>query len=216
MTPRERAIDWARRIAAEPRAVFVDTETTGLGPEAEICDIAIIGIDGRVLLDSLVFPLNPIPAEASAVHHITDDMLRQANAPRWSELWPRVATILHPGRPTIVYNAGYDLGIINQVNRAAKCPEFPRGWQCAMLAYGEFDGTHSFRGPGFKWHKLSNAAAALGIENPGAHRALADAETTRLLVLAMSRADEEMAEAGQLALFPEMAPATSPARDWTR
>lgn len=215
MTPRQRAIDWARRIAAEPSAVFLDTETTGLGPEAEICDIAIVAIDGRVLLDSLVLPLNQIPAEASAVHGITIGMLDRAKAPMWKDLWPRVSAILHPYRIGVIYNRDYDLGIINQVNRAAGLRDIAGDWHCAMLAYGDFDGTPSFRGRGMKWHKLSNACEALGVTLSGAHRALADAEATRRLVLAMAACVEPAETAEQATLFP-MAPETGSARDWTR
>lgn len=228
MTPRERAISWAQETAANPAAVVLDLETTGLGPEAEICDIAIVAIDGRVLLDSLVLPLNPIPPESTAVHGITKGMLDRAKAPMWGELWPRVATILHPGRTIVVYNAQYDQGIINQVNRAANLAEFAAPWQCAMKAYSEYNGTvntlrrprHGPAQPGWswKWWKLGEAASALGIENPGAHRALADAQTTRRLVLAMAGYAPEaiVAESGQLALFDEMTTgaATTAAARW--
>lgn len=184
-TPRERAIAWAAEVAADPSSVFLDTETTGLGPDAEIVDIAIVGIDGRVLLDSPVMPLNPIPAEATAVHGITIGMLDRAKAPMWTDLWPRVSTILHPGRRIVVYNAGYDFGIVQQVTTAAKRPAFAPGWQCALLAYAEFAGERNRFGT-FKWHKLSEACAAMGVTLDGAHRALADAEATRRLVLAMA------------------------------
>lgn len=209
MTPRERAIAWAREVAADPDAVFVDTETTGLGPEAELCDIAIVGIDGRVLLDSLVLPLAPIPAEATAVHGITVAICERAKAPMWKELWPRVAVLLYAGRRVVVYNAEYDFGIIQQVTRAAKLPAFAPGWQCAMQAYGDFDGTPAFRRPGMKWHRLGNACDAMGIALDGAHRALADAEACRRLVLAMAAADEPR----QLTLI-EVA-GGGPVREWT-
>jgi DNA polymerase III epsilon subunit-like protein len=187
MTSRERAIAWAKAVAADPTAVFVDTETTGLGPEAELCDLAIVGIDGRVLLDSLVLPLGPIPAEATAVHGITIAQCERAKAPMWKELWPRVAVLLRPARRVCVYNASYDFGIVQQVTKAARLPEFVPGWQCAMRWYAEFDGTPAFGRPGMKWHKLSNACAAMGVELSGAHRALADAEACRRLVLAIAR-----------------------------
>lgn len=182
---RRRAIAWAQAIVANRSVVFADTETTGLGPEAEICDIAIIDIAGRILLNSLVCPLRSIPPEATAVHGITERMVHKA--PFWMDLYPRVAAILHPGRVVVIYNRDYDRGILDQVTRADKLPALsPRSWECAMLAYGDFDGTRSVKGPGMKWHKLGNACAALGIETPNAHRARADAEATRQLVLAMA------------------------------
>ena len=72
--------------------VFFDLEATGIAPlEDPIVDIALIkrSPDGsEVVFTSFVNPGVPIPREASAVHHITDDMVREA--PRFSELAPRV------------------------------------------------------------------------------------------------------------------------------
>jgi DNA polymerase III subunit epsilon len=72
--------------------VFFDLEATGVAPlEDRIVDIALIKHlpDGTtVALSSFVNPGLPIPREASAIHHITDDMVK--DAPRFSELAPRV------------------------------------------------------------------------------------------------------------------------------
>jgi DNA polymerase III subunit epsilon len=197
MSPHARAVEWARRITREPAVVYFDSETTGLGPEAELCDVAVVGSDGRVLLDALICPLRSIPPEATAVHGITERMVHRA--PLFREFYPRLAAVLR-GRVVVIYNAEYDTGIVRQVCRAEGLPDPIERWECAMLAYGDFDGTPGFRG-GMKWHRLSNAAAALGIANPAAHRALADAETTRRLVLAMAGVatpeTEPMAEAMQ-------------------
>lgn len=183
---RAKAIGWAREVIATG-AVVIDTETTGLGPDAEICDIGIVRIDGTVLLDCLVRPSKPIPAEATAVHGITDEMVSDAEP--WSVIYGRLIDALggKRGGSILVYNLDYDLTIINQCCRAEELPEFAKGdqWQCAMLAYSDFDGTPGkYRGQ-MKWHKLDAAAARFGIP-PGGHRALADAETTRRVVVAMA------------------------------
>jgi len=72
--------------------VFFDLEATGVAPlEDRIVDIALIKRlpDGREeAFASYVNPTVPIPAEASAVHHITDDMV--CNAPTFQELAPRI------------------------------------------------------------------------------------------------------------------------------
>jgi DNA polymerase-3 subunit epsilon len=185
-SPRERAIAWAREIAANHRAVFLDTETTALGPDAEIVDIAVIGLDGTVYLDTLVKPKRPIPAEATAVHGISDADV--ADAEPWSVVYGRFIESL--ADTVLIYNRDYDLTIINQCCRADDLPEFDAGdrWQCAMLAYADFDGAPG-KFPGTrKWHKLDAAAARFGIP-PGGHRALADAEACRQVVLAMARAE---------------------------
>ena len=66
--------------------VVADTETTGLGPDAGVCEYAhavceLIEVDGNEQLrivreeSSLTNPGHPIPAGASGVHGITDDMV---------------------------------------------------------------------------------------------------------------------------------------------
>lgn len=72
--------------------VFFDLEATGISPENDrIVDIALVkrSPDGsEVAFSSLVNPGMPIPREAVAVHHISDDMV--AAAPSFKELAPRV------------------------------------------------------------------------------------------------------------------------------
>lgn len=61
------------------RAIFFDTETTGLKPEKDrIIEIAAYDpIDDRSFV-SLINPKCPIPPEASAIHRITDEMVKDA------------------------------------------------------------------------------------------------------------------------------------------
>lgn len=184
---RTNAIAWAKRMTADPWNLFLDTETTGLNDSAEICDIAVINLRGEILLDTLVKPRNPIPADATAIHGIGDDHV--ADARPWSEVCYHLSSILGSGRPVIIYNQAFDQKIINQCCERAQIPTFPLGprWHCAMRAFADFDGTiGKFNSP--KWWKLPEACARLEIESVETHRALADAGACRSIVLAMARA----------------------------
>ena len=58
------------------RIRVIDLETTGIGPEHEVVEIAavdVVGSDLVIVGSDLVRPSIPIPPEASAVHHILDD-----------------------------------------------------------------------------------------------------------------------------------------------
>ena len=176
------AIAWAREAVRDPSTVFLDTETTGLDARAEIVDIAVVDRDGRVLLDTLVRPLRVIPADASAIHGIRDHHV--ADAPGWEEVFREVSTMLRDRR-VIVYNASYDRRIIHQCCEAQRLAPPACAWQCAMQRYAEFAGVRTAWGRGLRRHKLDVAAQAFGIA-PGGHRARADADVCRRLVLRMA------------------------------
>lgn len=157
---RESAAGWARRILDDPDAVVLDTETTGLHDSARIVEVAALGVDGTVLLDSLVNPGVPIPAEATRIHHITDDMVKAA--PTFSDLLvPLTSALLN--RKVVVYNRDFDkrrLGVelhrhyrtrwVNLekprdgrrlIHPAARAWLAAQTWEdCAMGAYAEWCG----------------------------------------------------------------------------
>jgi len=180
---REAILEWAQSIAGDPWVVFLDTETTGIGTGAEICDIAVLASDGRVLLDTLVKPRLPIPAGASRIHGIHDHHV--AGAPSWQQVYPRFVDAIAQ-RQVVVYNADYDQGVIAGCCRVCGLNLPLSRWDCAMKAYSTFVGepsSHSLGG--YRWFKLDQAAAAFGIV-PGGHRAAADAEACRQVVHAMA------------------------------
>jgi DNA polymerase-3 subunit epsilon len=212
VTPREKAIAWARVVGNDPRTLVLDSETLGIKPDAGLCDIAVVAMTGRLVFDCLINPERPIPPEASAVHGITDADV--ADAPTFRDIHADLCAVL-TGRRVVIYNRDFDAAVLDACCDRYELPALgAASWDCAMLAYADFDGTKStnWRRPGLRWWKLGEACAAMGVELVGAHRARADAEATRRLVIAMSRADAKPAESGQLAMFERM----GPERDWTR
>jgi DNA polymerase-3 subunit epsilon len=175
----EEALRW---LATRP--VFLDTETTGLGPEAEICEIAVIDHQGRTLLDSLVKPRQPIPQEATDVHGICNADV--AVAPQLPDLWGHL-TFLLIVKPVVIYNADYDLRLIRQSAAAwdLTVPELRAG--CAMKLYARFYGEWNDARGSYRWQRLIDAARQCGLPIPmNLHRAAADAELTRLLLRHMA------------------------------
>lgn len=176
---RQSVIEWAHAVVLDASAVFLDTETTGIGPGAEVVDLAVVRLDGTVVLDTLIKPRRPIPADASRIHGIYDRDV--AGAPSWEQVFPLLLDAIGHRR-VVVYNADYDQGVITGCCRACGLNLPLSRWECAMKAYAAYAGepsTHS-RG-GYRWFKLDQAARAFGIR-PGGHRALADAEACRRLV----------------------------------
>ncbi len=148
--------------------IVLDTETTGLGGDAEICEIAIINGNGEVLLDTLVKPTIPISMGAREIHGITDEMV--AGAPHWAELHEQFTQLIKKQKVHI-YNAQYDLRLLQQTAavhglRPGRCNA-----SCVMLEFTRYSG-------GTKWHKLAAAARTCGVPVKEAHRALGDCRMT--------------------------------------
>lgn len=167
------AVKEARELLASD-FVVIDTETTGLGADAEIVEISIINPDGTDLFTSLVRPIRPIPADVVAIHGITNGMV--CNAPSWKDIHDCVMH-LFSGRRVAIYNSEYDLRMIRQCSQFAGChlpAHLERQSKCVMQIYSKYVGEWSHKYGNWKWHKLSQAARDCGVSSSGAHRALAD------------------------------------------
>ena len=182
---RARAAAWAAAIAADRRAVYVDTETTGCGASDEVIELAAVGNDGAVLFQTLLRPRRRIPPAVVAVHGITDAHV--AGAPTLPEVRDALWDVL-AGRLVVVYNAPFDRRLIEQTCRLYGAEPPPATYECAMRRYAEFAAVGHVGGRGgYRWHKLEQAVRAFGAA-PGGHRAAADALACRAVVHGMAAA----------------------------
>lgn len=185
-----------RKLIAKRRAkkwlkdnsLILDTETTGLGDDAEIIEISIIDCTGKILLDTLVKPLKAIPAEVTAIHGITNEMV--ADAPPWRDIHYQFMTLTND-RTLLIYNALFDSRLIFQTAAANNCPVPEKKYifdaECVMESYAKYYGQWDQKRNKFKWQRLSNAAEQQGVVIDGvAHRALADCKTTLGVIRAMA------------------------------
>ncbi len=123
--------------------LILDTETTGLDSQAEIIEIAIINESGSVEFETLVKPITPIPADAIAIHGITNEQVQ--TAPSWMEIAATVHTIL-AGKDVAIYNAAYDVRLIKQTCALYHISPPSYSAHCIMLSYAAFWGEISHRG----------------------------------------------------------------------
>lgn len=164
--------------------VVIDTETTGLGEDAEIIEIAIINMRGEVLLDTLVKPTKPVPPEVTEINHITNEMV--AHAPAWREVFPKVLEII-TNHKWLAWNSAFDARMLQQTCFHSDIFAGKSAYYGSLVTsrihtshidakavynqwYGEFDEKHK----AFKRQSLATAAARHGVSVEGAHRALAD------------------------------------------
>ncbi len=165
---------------------ILDTETTGLGKDAEIIEICIIDCTGKVLLNTLIRPRNPIPAEATAIHGITNEMV--AAAPTWRDIHWQFMALTHT-KTLVIYNIVFDIRLIMQTAKINNCGfgSFELNTECAMRNYAEYYGQRDEKRNKFKWQSLSNAAKQQGVVIDGTpHRALSDCKTTLGVIRAMA------------------------------
>ena len=93
--------------------VFFDTETTGIDERDRLCQIAWMQ-DGE-LLAAFFKPPFPIPAEASAVHHITNAMVADRPAFRDSTDYATIKDLFEAEDTVVVaHNARFDLAMLKK------------------------------------------------------------------------------------------------------
>jgi DNA polymerase-3 subunit epsilon len=179
--------------------VYLDTETTGFGPRAEIIDIAVVDATGEVIFESLVHPTRRIPADAIAIHGITNADVK--DAPEWCDLYEDVLRVL-AGRRIIVYNVIFDRQMVKQACDRYALAAPAADWECAMRRYAGFYGNWDANKRWYRFQKLEHAVLTFGAR-PGGHRAAADAFACRAVVLGMAATTPPEAGAGTAARTDE-------------
>lgn len=145
---------------------FFDTETTGNDTEGRIIQLAIKerGVSTPVLNELFKAP-HPIPAEASAVHHITNKMV--ANKPLFqeSDIYNETKKLFENTENIVVaHNASFDVGMLMNENITAE------NIICTLKVSRALDVSNKFTN-----HKLQYLRYALDMElDVPAHDALAD------------------------------------------
>jgi len=174
-----KVIQRAREILAQD-PIFIDTETTGFSPNDVVIEIGVVNLAGETLYESFFKPAIPIPADAVAIHGITEEMAFEG--PSWKDAWPELQSVME-GRLVGMYNAEFDLRMMKQTHA-----RYWLDWSlddkrffCVMKLYAAFYGEASRRGRGYRYHKLEAAGAACGIPLPNTHRAVDDALLTAAL-----------------------------------
>ncbi len=181
ITARAEAIQQSKLLLSL-QPLYLDTETTGLDHRSEIIEVAIVSHDGLVLFQSLVKPTQPIPPDAFRIHRISDDMVYQS--PKWPEIWPEILTLIND-RHVGIYNADFDLRILQQTHRKYRMP-----WQlgaqtnffCIMKLYAQFYGQWDRRKSSYRFQSLDLAGKQCQLTLPNSHRAVDDTLLARAVL----------------------------------
>jgi DNA polymerase-3 subunit epsilon len=111
------------------REIVLDTETTGLDPEAghRIVEIGCVELLNRLptgrTFQTYVNPERAMPAEARAVHGLTDDFLAKRQV--FADV-ARDFLIFIADSPLVIHNAEFDIGFLNAELARAGLPALAR------------------------------------------------------------------------------------------
>ncbi len=179
----------------------IDTETTGLDTaEARIVEFGAIGIASGAIdrsdrFNTLVDPGLAVPGTSTAVHGITNAMVR--DAPDFARAYPRFLEFVG-ARIVVGYSIGFDFAVIErECRRHGLAWSKPRALCVRLLA--------AVLAPPLPDHGLDTLAAWLGVTVEGRHRAAGDAEIAaelfvRLLPKLQERGIRTLAEAERACL----------------
>lgn len=187
-----------REVVARNNFIVFDTETTGLKSDAEIVQIAAVHSKYGKVIDTLVKPTMPIPADATAVHKITTEMA-ESDGKMWCLVYEALMDVIELyGCEIVSYNLSYDSRMIVQTCKAHAV--FSDRWlnyihkrpgACAMLAYAEHHGVIDERFGTYRWQRLSEAAEQQSIIVKDAHAAMGDVLMTAALCQKMAKEPSE-------------------------
>ena len=171
--PRGQRIRRNKSIQLLDEYVVIDIETTGIGIFSnDIIEVAAAHVrDGKIVntFSELVYS-NRLTAEASAVNHITQDMLNNARK-SWDVLNDFSAFI--GNLPLLGHNIDFDLSFICAIHPIGNAFE-----DTCILADEYLSG--GFGPLQLQNRKLPTLCNAFGVTVPNAHRALDDAIATHL------------------------------------
>ena len=173
-------LDLGTRLEDVP-FIVVDTETTGLDAQADrIVSLGAVCAHGTRmyrsrLMDDLVDPGMPIPPASTAIHGITDAMVKDARA--FPEVWADFQRLAQ-GRVVVGHNVAFDLTILR-----AECRRHDRPWE--DFVFIDTLRLASLLNPAMGRLDLENLAQIYQIDLHGRHTALGDAMVTAELFFRM-------------------------------
>ena len=183
----------------QPVRVAIDLETTGLHPEQDtVIEIGALKFAGDEVIEtfeSFVATSAPVPYRVQRLTGIKPAQLR--NAPPMSELTPRLRTFLGD-LPLVGHSVPFDVAFLRRVGLARHNPLVDTYELATTLL------------PNLSSYTLGAVGTALGCSSPTYHRALADAQLSRDVFLALVARLEGLDAAVLESLGQLAAPA-----DWT-
>lgn len=180
---------WAENVlSVNHPVVILDTETTGLGDDAEIVQLAAIDRQSNVLINTLIKCPHPElllrPGRngvcATDIHGIRPEHLEGAPTVEQLRRETKEFEFLH-GAALVIYNADYDYPLLDRtIGISYRNFMRPAVVTCAMKVYAAYVGDWNDYFGNYKWQKLPAMPGAT------AHDALGDCRSTLAIIRRMA------------------------------
>jgi DNA polymerase III subunit epsilon len=173
--------------------VVIDFETTGPDPlKCEPVEVAAMRIEivGAPDIDdsgcfvevgsfsTLLRPSGPIDPEATKIHGITDDMVK--DAPQLQDVARELLELAQDALPC-AYNEPFDRTVLHRYVSGTDCPLFDPSLVAWLDVYVMIARIDRYI-PGTGRHKLAATCERYGVPHESAHRALGDCRATARLL----------------------------------
>lgn len=89
--------------------IFLDLETTGLEVNDKICSIAALEADNQKYFYELINEGKKIPPQASSIHHLTNEMLKDKPKFKESEVYKFLHDNNHVENTIVAHNVKFDI-----------------------------------------------------------------------------------------------------------
>ena len=170
------------------RPLYLHLGASKGGAQGEVVEIAVLETDGSPLLEELVCPRGAIRPEMSAVHGITNELVRAA--PPWAEVYPRLCLALLERR-VIVYDVAAALGVMRRSTELAhlRWDIDEESFIEVQTIFARFHGQRQAGTGRFITYPMLEAAEMLGLdtETIGYRRAIEDAALLRTMLMALAQ-----------------------------
>ena len=161
--------------------LVLDTETTGLGRNAEVIEVVAIDTTGTLRSSALSFPFGPISRGSWEVHGLSAEALHAMGARPWPEVHPALVPVLREAEHVLAWRADFDARVLEQTAAFHNLALPPARWADVRPAYVDAR-------PGGR-HSLADAMRREGLAWEGRHhRAEADCRAVLAVMRAIAHA----------------------------
>lgn len=170
------------------RPLYLHLATSKHGSQGEVVEVGLLETDGSPLLDELVCPQGAIRPDMSAIHGLTNEVLRAA--PAWTEVYPRLRLALQDRR-VVVYDPAACLDLLRHSTSIAhlRWAIDEESFIDVQALFARFHGQREAQSGRFRTFPMLEAANMLGLntETIVYRRALEDATLLRSMLMALAQ-----------------------------